>query len=44
MIFGLLAYRRLASVKAKFERDHRVDVLEDEASWGSPEQSLVPKS
>ncbi|MFI4898431.1 MAG: hypothetical protein ACIARR_11470 [Phycisphaerales bacterium JB059] len=44
MVFGLLAYRRLASVKAKFERDHRVDVLDDEAAWGTPEQSLVSKS
>lgn len=39
LFVGLGAYRRLASVKAKFEHDHRVDVLEDEAGWGTPGES-----
>ena len=33
LFVGLGAYRRLASAKAKFEHDHRVDVLQDDAGW-----------
>ena len=37
LFVGLGAYRRLASAKAKFEHDHRVDVLQDDARAHLPD-------
>jgi len=42
MIVGLGAYRKMASTKARFEHDNRVDVLTDDSGWGVPERATNP--
>jgi len=36
LVVGVGAWRRMARAKERFERDHRVKVLEDEAQWVVP--------
>ncbi len=36
LVMGFGAYRKLANAKARFEHDHRVDVLAGDVQWGAP--------